>query len=166
MRDAGTKRIVITGASSGIGAATAEAFAQRGARLVLAARDAEALEEIAGLCRVAGADVLTVPTDVIDPHAVADLARQARERLGGMKLAQFLTPNLSARLMSEVMSRYFETADPAPITSGNLFSPPADDGQVDGGFRRPNQRKAAALAAAMVAAGAIAGGVLLSRRRR
>src|SRR3546814_7718643 len=51
--------IVITGASSGIGQATAEAFAGRGAKLVLAARDGEALEAVAERCRRAGAEVLT-----------------------------------------------------------------------------------------------------------
>src|SRR3546814_4351477 len=48
--------IVITGASSGIGQATAEAFAGRGAKLVLAARDGEALEAVAERCRRAGAE--------------------------------------------------------------------------------------------------------------
>ena len=47
--------IVITGASSGIGQATAEAFAGHGKRLVLAARDEQALESVADHCRAAGA---------------------------------------------------------------------------------------------------------------
>ena len=54
-------RVVITGASSGIGAATAEGFAKKGARLVLASRNPAALETVAVRCRTLGGEVLTVP---------------------------------------------------------------------------------------------------------
>ncbi|AKK74138.1 short-chain dehydrogenase [Chryseobacterium gallinarum] len=56
--------VVITGASSGIGKATAEAFAEQGADLVLAARGEEALNETAKTCRKFGVEVLVVPTDI------------------------------------------------------------------------------------------------------
>lgn len=75
--------VVITGASSGIGRATAEAFAHAGIRLVLAARRAEALQATAAVCRQHGAEVLVVPTDVTDAHAVSRLAADAAEFGGG-----------------------------------------------------------------------------------
>lgn len=78
-RDISGKTIVITGASSGIGQATAEAFARRGARLVLAARDPEALERVADICRQFGAHAVAVPTDVTDAAAVKELAAQAQQ---------------------------------------------------------------------------------------
>ena len=80
------KRVVITGASSGIGRATAEAFARTGARLVLAARSGDALEEVAAACRAKGAEAWAVPTDVTDGDAVAALAQTARDRMGGVDL--------------------------------------------------------------------------------
>lgn len=55
---------MITGASSGIGAATAVEAARRGANVVLAARRAERLEQIALQCRTFGVTAITVPTDV------------------------------------------------------------------------------------------------------
>jgi NAD(P)-dependent dehydrogenase (short-subunit alcohol dehydrogenase family) len=55
---------VVTGASRGIGAATAEAMATAGARVVLAARDAEALDDVARRIREAGGDATAVVTDV------------------------------------------------------------------------------------------------------
>jgi NAD(P)-dependent dehydrogenase (short-subunit alcohol dehydrogenase family) len=74
--------VVVTGASSGIGRATGLALAERGARVVLAARRAEALEELARECQAAGGQALAVPTDTTDEAAVADLARRAIERFG------------------------------------------------------------------------------------
>jgi short-subunit dehydrogenase len=74
--------VVITGASSGIGQATAEAFARKGARLVLASRNTEALENVANTCRTLGGEASVVQTDVTDAEAVKRLAETARDRLG------------------------------------------------------------------------------------
>jgi short-subunit dehydrogenase len=58
------KNVVITGASSGIGRATALEMARRGANVVLAARRADRLDEVAAECRGLGVRAVTVPTDV------------------------------------------------------------------------------------------------------
>jgi NADP-dependent 3-hydroxy acid dehydrogenase YdfG len=58
------KTVVITGASSGIGRAAALEFARRGANLVLGARRANLLEEVAAQCRGFGITATIVPTDV------------------------------------------------------------------------------------------------------
>ncbi|MQW87254.1 SDR family oxidoreductase [Sinorhizobium saheli] len=69
--------VVITGASSGVGQATAEEFARRGSKLVLVARDAGALQAVAKSCRELGAEVLVAPTDVTDSDAVRRVADKA-----------------------------------------------------------------------------------------
>lgn len=71
--------VVITGASSGIGRATAQAFARQRARVVLAARDDEALQETAEECRALGAEALVVPTDMTLSDSVEQLANAAAE---------------------------------------------------------------------------------------
>jgi len=79
-------RVVIMGGSSGIGAATAVAFARQGAHLVLGARGKEGLDDVAWRCRQAGghADVLVV--DATDADAVAAFAHHARDLLGRIDL--------------------------------------------------------------------------------
>ncbi|MFA4226368.1 SDR family oxidoreductase [Xanthomonas perforans] len=78
--------VVISGASSGIGQATAEAFAEQGARLVLAARGEEALNAVAERCRARGAEVLVAPTDVKQAEQVKALATSAQSFLGRIDL--------------------------------------------------------------------------------
>jgi NAD(P)-dependent dehydrogenase (short-subunit alcohol dehydrogenase family) len=70
---------VVTGASRGIGAATAEAIAAVGAHAVLAARDREALGDVAGRIRQAGGEATPVPTDVSRAGDVERLFAAARE---------------------------------------------------------------------------------------
>ena len=70
MSSGSTTVVLVTGASSGIGLATAMAAARRGWHLVLVARDAAALERAAVRC-VGAASILVVPTDVGDDDAVA-----------------------------------------------------------------------------------------------
>jgi short-subunit dehydrogenase len=74
--------VVITGASSGIGRATALACARLGDRVVLAARAREGLDAAERECRKAGARTLVVPTDVSDPAAVNALLVAAATRFG------------------------------------------------------------------------------------
>ena len=64
---------VVTGASRGIGAATAAAMAAAGARVVLAARDRQALDAVAGRIKDAGGQATPVPTDVSNEAAVQRL---------------------------------------------------------------------------------------------
>lgn len=73
---------VITGASSGLGRETAYQLAERGARLVLAARRADQLERTAAGCRERGGEALVVPTDVTHEDAVQQLATAAIEHFG------------------------------------------------------------------------------------
>ncbi len=75
-----SKVVVITGASSGIGRATALLCARGGARLVLAARRLDALEDVADQCRAAGGDAIAVALDVADPGALRTLAKAATDR--------------------------------------------------------------------------------------
>lgn len=71
------KVVLITGAASGIGRATAERLAQEGASLVLTDVNAEGLEETAETCRGLGATVLSMVSDVSDEASVADTIASA-----------------------------------------------------------------------------------------
>lgn len=74
--------IVITGASSGIGLATARLAAQKGAKVVLAARGLDELHSVEGEIRRQGGDAVVVDADVASPEAVERIATAAMSRFG------------------------------------------------------------------------------------
>jgi short-subunit dehydrogenase len=80
--------VVVTGASSGIGAETALRYAARGARVVLAARNEQALRQVADDCEAAGAvDVMIQVTDISEHDQVEKLFSRAAARFGGIDIA-------------------------------------------------------------------------------
>ncbi|MBP5976754.1 SDR family NAD(P)-dependent oxidoreductase [Brasilonema sp. CT11] len=76
------KVAIITGASSGIGEATAIALATEGAKVVIAARRAERLNAVAERIEASGGKALPIVTDVTDETQVNDLVRQVIAQLG------------------------------------------------------------------------------------
>src|SRR5207248_1782614 len=71
---------IVTGGNRGIGRAIAAGLAREGAAVVLAARDAERLEQAAAEIAAMGAAVLAVPTDVTEEAQVEALFAQTMER--------------------------------------------------------------------------------------
>ena len=80
------KVVIVTGASSGIGAATTRALVAQGARVVAAALDEEALESFVADLREAASEVVAFTTDVTQPDQTQALARFARETYGAIDI--------------------------------------------------------------------------------
>ncbi|MBT8131814.1 MAG: SDR family NAD(P)-dependent oxidoreductase [Gammaproteobacteria bacterium] len=109
------KVVIVTGASAGVGASVARQFADEGARLVLAARGQEALDQIAGEI---SADVLTVQMNVADHAACQSLLQQARGRFGAVNV---LVNNAGCNYRGPAAS--FEAEQLAQIVDVNLRAP-------------------------------------------
>lgn len=78
------KTAIITGSSSGIGAATAKELARRGASVVLAARNTEKLETLEHSILASGGRAISVETDVADKASVEKMAERARASFGSV----------------------------------------------------------------------------------
>jgi len=115
MRTLAGKRILITGASSGIGCATAERFAAHGCRLALLARGEEGLEKVAGRVRARGATAHVIVADLADREATEAGVARAVEALGGLDV-------LVSNAASMAFGRFWE------------LDAAAFDGTIDGTF--------------------------------
>lgn len=78
---------LVTGASRGIGADVARAFRSAGARVAIAARDAEALDRLVDELAGSGGDALALPTDVSEPGAVAEMVHRVVDAFGRLDYA-------------------------------------------------------------------------------
>jgi short-subunit dehydrogenase len=78
--------VIVTGASTGIGKALALQLASQGAKVVLAARRLERLEQVAAECRSLGGEVLVVQTDVSDEAQCKALVEKAIEAYGRLDM--------------------------------------------------------------------------------
>lgn len=76
------KTVIITGGNSGVGAATAMAFAKDGANVIISARRQAALDEVAEKIRAEGGQVLTVATDISKNEDCQNLMKAAVEHFG------------------------------------------------------------------------------------
>ena len=79
-------RVIVTGASSGIGRAIAVEFARRGALLALASRNEAALHEVAAAIQRNGGRAVVIPTDVTQDRAVDRMATETIRQLGGIDI--------------------------------------------------------------------------------
>src|SRR3546814_7619018 len=81
-----------------------------------------------------------------------------------VRLGHFLSPSLSARVAKAAFERYFASAEPTPITDGNVLAPPSDGARIDGGLRsRPPRRASLVAGVAALGAVVIVGALLVGR---
>ncbi len=112
--------VLITGASAGIGVAAARLFAAQGARLALAARRVERLEELAQELRATGREVLVLPADLADEVQVEALVPRVLAELGRLDV---LVNNAGYGLQCRF--ERMAAADVARMFAVNLLAPMA-----------------------------------------
>ncbi len=114
------KRILITGASSGIGEAAAEQFARLGATVVVAARRQELLDALAARITAAGGKALSIPCDVSDMDAVDALVADVEGRLGGIDILVNNAAKSIRRPLAESLQRWHDVERTMAL---NYYSP-------------------------------------------
>ena len=102
------KRILLTGASTGIGEAAAEQFARRGATVVAVARRQDLLDELADRITASGGTAMAIPCDLSDMDAVDALVADVRERIGGVDILINNAARSIRRPLAESLERWHD----------------------------------------------------------
>ncbi len=114
------KKVLLTGASSGIGEAAADLFADAGATVVAVARRKELLDEVVGRVTAAGGDAIAIPCDLSDMAAVDALAADVEKRLGGVDILVNNAGRSIRRPLAESLERWHDVERTMTL---NYYSP-------------------------------------------
>jgi NAD(P)-dependent dehydrogenase (short-subunit alcohol dehydrogenase family) len=106
--DLGGQRILLTGASSGIGEAAAEQLARHGATLVVVARRQDRLDALANRITEAGGTAISIPCDVSDMDAVDALVADVEQRIGGVDILINNAGRSIRRSLAESLERWHD----------------------------------------------------------
>ena len=135
------KLALVTGASRGIGAATAEALAAAGAHVVLVARNAKALEEVEERIHAAGGNATIAPLDLTAGGAIAKLAAAIGERWQALDILV-----LNAGMLGSLTPvEHIDAKEYAQVLATNLLAPQALIAAFDPMLRRAEQADLVAL---------------------
>lgn len=118
--DLSGKRVLLTGASSGIGEAAAELFADAGATVVAVARRKDLLDEVAGRITAVGGDATAIACDLSDMDAVDALAADVEKRLGGVDILVNNAGRSIRRPLAESLDRWHDVERTMTL---NYYSP-------------------------------------------
>jgi NAD(P)-dependent dehydrogenase (short-subunit alcohol dehydrogenase family) len=119
-KDLNGKRILLTGASSGIGEAAAAKFARRGATVVVAARRQELLDELVGRITAAGGSARAHACDLSDLDAVDELVAKLEQDLGGIDILINNAARSIRRPLAESLDRWHDVERTMAL---NYYSP-------------------------------------------
>ncbi|MFZ2177384.1 MAG: SDR family NAD(P)-dependent oxidoreductase [Rhodococcus sp. (in: high G+C Gram-positive bacteria)] len=119
-REVEGKVVVITGASFGVGEATAKWFAGAGARVVIAARSMDRLREVAEEINAAGGDVYPHSLDLTDEQSIAEFAAAVRFDLGEVDV---LIHNAGKSLRRSIHLSYDRPKDITATSGANYLGP-------------------------------------------
>ncbi len=114
------KRILLTGASSGIGESAAEQFARRGATVVAVARRKDLLEAVVNRIHDRGGTAIAIPCDLSDMDAVDALVADVEERLGGVDILINNAARSIRRPLAESLERWHDVERTMVL---NYYSP-------------------------------------------
>src|ERR1700719_4777202 len=114
------KRVVLTGASSGIGEAAAELFADEGATVVVVARRQDLLESVAQRITARGGSAFALPCNLSDLAAVDDLVKTVEDRIGGVDILVNNAGRSIRRPLAESLDRWHDVARTMTL---NYYSP-------------------------------------------
>lgn len=114
------KRVLVTGASSGIGEATARAVARRGATVLVVARRADELDRVVAGIRHEGGSAQTYPCDLTDEAAVQSLVERLLADHGGVEM---VVNNAGRSIRRSIASSYDRMHDYERTMEINYFAP-------------------------------------------